>query len=48
MSLGKVFPGKNRLACYLTNIAIGESGQMPYRMFHYKQIGVAVCFLIGN
>ncbi|MDX9946697.1 MAG: DUF6057 family protein [Bacteroidales bacterium] len=45
MSLGKVFPGKNRLVCYLTNIAIVESGQMPYRMFHYKQIGVAGLFL---
>ena len=45
MSLGKLFPGKNRLACYLTNIAIAESGQMPYRMFHYKQIGVAGLFL---
>lgn len=45
MSLAKVFPGNNRLVCYLTNIAIAESGQMPYRMFHYKQIGVAGLFL---
>lgn len=45
MSLSKVFPGNNRLACYLTNIAIAESGQMPYRMFHYNQIGVAGLFL---
>lgn len=45
MSLGKVFPGNNRLVCYLTNIAMAESGQMPYRMFHYKQIGAAGLFL---
>jgi tetratricopeptide (TPR) repeat protein len=45
MSLGKAFPGKNRLVSYLTNIALAESGQMPYRMFHYKQVGVAGLFL---
>jgi len=45
MDLGKAFPGSNRLACYLTNIALLESGQMPYRMFQYKQIGIAGLFL---
>jgi len=45
MALGRAFPGNNRLACYLTNIALAESGQMPYRMFHYKQMGVAGLFL---
>ena len=45
MSLGKAFPGKNRLACYFTNIALAESGQMPYRMFHYRQIGISGLFL---
>ena len=45
MSLGKDYPDNNRLACYFTNIALAESGQMPYRMFHYRQLGVAGLFL---
>ena len=45
MALSSIFPTSNRLVCYLTNIALAESGQMPYRMFQYKQIGVAGLFL---
>ncbi|MDR1155230.1 MAG: DUF6057 family protein [Bacteroidales bacterium] len=45
MALGKAYPARNRLACYFTNIALAESGQMPYRMFQYRQIGVAGLFL---
>jgi len=45
MDMGRVFPGSNRLVCYFTNIALAESGQMPYRMFQYRQIGVAGLFL---
>jgi len=45
MSLGRTYPGSNRLACYLTNIALAETGQMPYNMFRYRQVGVAGLFL---
>lgn len=45
MALGKDFPAGNRMACYLTNIALAESGQMPYRMFQYGQTGVNGLFL---
>ena len=45
LALGKSYPTKNRLACYFTNIALAESGQMPYRMFHYTQVGAAGLFL---
>ena len=45
MSLGKNFPGSNQLASYLTNIALVESGQMPYRMFQYRQRGPISLFL---
>ena len=45
IAVGKDNPSNNRLICYLTNIALYESGQMPYRMFHYKQIGLTGLFL---
>ena len=45
IALGEDNPTNNRLICYLSNIALYESGQMPYRMFHYKQMGVAGLFL---
>lgn len=45
MALSKDYPTNNRLVCYFTNIALAESGQMPYRMFHYKQTGAAGLFL---
>ena len=45
IKVGKENPKNNRLVCYLTNIAIYESGQMPYLMFHYKQMGTAGLFL---
>jgi tetratricopeptide (TPR) repeat protein len=41
ITAGKDNPTNNRLICYLTNIALYESGQMPYRLFHYKQMGTA-------
>ena len=41
LTVGKDNPTNNRLVFYLTNIALYESGQMPYRMFHYKQMGTA-------
>jgi hypothetical protein len=44
MALGKDYPVNDRLICYLTNIALAESGQMPSRMFHYRQVGVAGLF----
>jgi len=45
IAVGKDNPTNNRLVCYLTNIALYESGQMPYRMFHYKQMGTASLLL---
>jgi hypothetical protein len=45
MAQGKAYPTKNRLVCYFTNIALAESGQMPYRMFQYRQVGAAGLFL---
>ena len=45
MTLGKNFPSSNRLVCYLTNIALAESGQMPHNMFQYRQIGTSGLFL---
>ena len=45
MALSKAYPTQNRLVCYFTNIALAESGQMPYRMFQYRQVGVAGLFL---
>ena len=45
LAVGKDNPTNNRLVCYLTNIALYESGQMPYRMFHYKQMGTSGLFL---
>lgn len=45
LALSKEYPTDNRLICYLSNIALAESGQMPYRMFQYKQIGTAGLFL---
>ena len=35
----------NPLICYITNIALAESGQLPYRMFQYKQLGATGLFL---
>ena len=43
--LSKKFPDPNPFVCYFNNIALAESGQMPYRMFQYRQIGVAGLFL---
>ena len=45
ISLGQAYPTKNRLVCYFTNIALAESGQMPYHMFQSPQVGVAGLFL---
>ena len=45
IAVGKDNPTNNRLVCYLTNIALYESGQMPYRMFHHKQMGTSGLFL---
>ncbi len=45
LALGKAYPSKNRLVCYFTNIALAESGQLPYRMFQYRQVGTAGLFL---
>lgn len=45
MALGKAYPTNNRLICYITNIALAESGQIPYRMFHYRQVGAVGLFL---
>ena len=45
LTLGKNFPNSNRMVIYLTNIALAESGQMPYHMFQYRQIGIAGLFL---
>jgi len=45
IAVGKDNPTNNRLVCYLTNIALYESGQMPYRMFYYKQPGMTGLFL---
>ena len=45
LSLGKNYPNNNRLAIYLTNIALAESGQMPYRMFQFRQTGSNGLFL---
>ena len=44
LSLSKTYPGRNRLVCYYTNIALARSGQLPYRMFHFKQVGAAGLF----
>ena len=41
IATGKDNPSNNRLICYLTNIALYESGKMPYSMFNYKQIGTS-------
>ncbi len=41
----KKYPPDNRLGCYFTNLALYESGQLPYRMFHYPQMGTAGLFL---
>ncbi len=43
--LGKTYPAPNPLVCYFTNIALAESGQMPYRMFQYHQIGTDGLFI---
>ena len=45
IAAGEENPTNNRLICYLSNIALFESGQMPYRMFHYKQMGPMGLFL---
>ena len=45
LATGKKNPTNNRLVCYLANIALYESGQMPDSMFHYKQLGTAGLFL---
>ena len=43
--LSKKFPDPNPFVCYFNNIALAESGQMPYRMFQYRQTGVEGLFL---
>lgn len=45
IAVAQKYPTNNRLGCYFTNIALYESGQMPYRMFHYQQVGTAGLFL---
>ena len=42
--LSKKYPGYHPFVCYFNNIALAESGQMPYRMFQFSQIGVAGLF----
>ena len=43
--LGDTYPFSNDLISYFTNIALAESGHLPYRMFHYDQTGVSGLFL---
>ena len=45
IKLGTSYPYKNNLVSYLTNISLAELGQLPYRMFHYEQIGPSGLFL---
>ena len=45
LATGKDFPGSNPLTCYIVNIALAETGQLPYRMFHYRQTGASGLFL---
>jgi tetratricopeptide (TPR) repeat protein len=45
IALSMKYPTKNRLAIYYTNLALAKTGQIPYRMFHYKQTGVTGLFL---
>ena len=37
--LANAYPGRNRLVCFYVNIALAKTGQLPYRMFQYKQVG---------
>ena len=43
--LGTSYPFSNDLICYFTNIALAESGRLPYRMFHFDQTGASGLFL---
>ena len=45
VKLGESYPFSNSLISYFTNIALAESGQLPYRMFYYDQPGPAGLFL---
>ena len=45
LTLSKSYPSSNPIVCYLTNIALAESGHMPYRMFEYVQVGTNGLFL---
>jgi len=46
--LSEKFPDYNPFVIYFNNIALAESGQMPYRMFHHRQIGVAGLFTVSQ
>jgi len=48
IELGNTYPGKNRLVCFYINIALAKTGQLPYRMFHFKQTGPVGLFFDGE
>ena len=45
IQLGASYPFSNNLISYFTNIALAESGMLPYRMFFYDQTGTNGLFL---
>jgi len=45
IQLGDSYPFSNSLISYFTNIALAESGELPYRMFYYDQPGPTGLFL---
>ena len=45
VKLGEPYPFSNSLISYFTNIALAETGEMPYRMFYYDQTGPDGLFL---
>jgi len=45
VKLGESYPFSNSLISYFTNIALAETGEMPYRMFYYDQTGPDGLFL---
>ena len=45
VNLGVSYPFSNNLTSYFTNIALAQSGQLPYRMFYYDQTGPSGLFL---
>ena len=45
IQLGASYPFSNSLVSYFTNIAVAESGMLPYRMFNYDQTDATGLFL---